>query len=78
MEYAVAKKIPFTSIASISTFHMVRGSARRVLHTSAAKFDPILEPRLEDHGLAIHDKYSLIRDKYGMYYCSHFNLDPNS
>lgn len=67
MEYAAATKIPIASIASVSASRMLRSSAKRVLHTSAAKLDPILEPRLEDHGLAIHDKYSLIRDKYGMH-----------
>ncbi|KAJ5573144.1 hypothetical protein N7450_010128 [Penicillium hetheringtonii] len=31
-----------------------------------SKLKPILEPRLEDHGQLIHDKYSVIRDDYAV------------
>ncbi|KAJ5810590.1 uncharacterized protein N7503_002808 [Penicillium pulvis] len=39
-------------------------STKRALHASSCRPKPIFEPRLEDDGLLIHDKYSEIREKY--------------
>ncbi|KAJ5929760.1 Arrestin-like N-terminal [Penicillium verhagenii] len=41
-----------------------RSSLKRSFHTSSSRLKPILEPRLEDHGHVIRDKYSMIRDSY--------------
>lgn len=41
-------------------------TTQRAIHTSPQRLKPILEPRLEDHGQIIHDKYSVIRDNYGI------------
>lgn len=42
-------------------------STKRAFHASSCRPKPIFEPRLEDDGLMIHDKYSEIREKYGAY-----------
>ncbi|KAJ5659032.1 hypothetical protein N7507_005483 [Penicillium longicatenatum] len=39
-------------------------SKKRTFHASSCTLKPILEPRLEDQGQVIHDKYSDIRDSY--------------
>lgn len=61
MGYAV----PLRPITGIRFPGVVGNPAKRALHASSPRLKPILEPRLEDHGHVIHDKYSVIRDSYG-------------
>ncbi|KAJ5580184.1 uncharacterized protein N7459_006169 [Penicillium hispanicum] len=62
MGYVMPKGICRQLTTHIS-YHQSLLSVRR-LHASPHRPRPILEPRLEDHGRVIHDKYSVIRDRY--------------
>ncbi|KAJ5730968.1 uncharacterized protein N7483_005476 [Penicillium malachiteum] len=64
MEYAVAAKVATPAISGRNISRAICFSSRRAFHASSARQNPILEPRLEDHGHVIHDKYSTIREKY--------------
>lgn len=59
----------FKRIASYISTHphlLTANTTHRAIHTSPNRLKPILEPRLEDHGQLIHDKYSVIRDDYAV------------
>lgn len=83
MGYAVAGTTA-RSIITYSHCSILHHSTRRAFHASTRKANPILEPRLEDHGRVIRDKYSVIREDYGPYpnfnsqnlACADFYLQP--
>ncbi|KAJ5734116.1 hypothetical protein N7493_002902 [Penicillium malachiteum] len=64
MEYAVATKFTIPAITGGYLSRAICISSRRAFHASSVRLKPILDPRLEDHGHVIHDKYSTIREKY--------------
>jgi triacylglycerol lipase len=70
MEHAVYTKLPTKQMISCRLPQAICISTKRTFHASSRTLKPILEPRLEDHGQLIHDKYSDIRDSYGDYYSS--------
>lgn len=64
MGYAVAGPTA-RSIAIRRQSHLLCKYKYRSLSSSTLRSRSFLEPRLEDHGKVIRDKYSVIRDNYG-------------
>lgn len=74
MGCAVPLRSSISSRTNICTNVSLKSPTKRTFHASSRRDKPILEPRLEDHGHVIHDKYSTIRDSYG----SFFSITPLS
>lgn len=68
MDHAICKSnsLGRASIAQLKYGLRVRYPGHREYHATRHRWNPSLEPRLEDHGRVIHDEYSIIRDHYGL------------
>ncbi|KAJ5273871.1 hypothetical protein N7478_008996 [Penicillium angulare] len=64
MGHAVPSMVLSTSITRTCGHGIIRNPSKRAFHSFSRRDKPILDPRLEDHGHVIHDKYSVIRDSY--------------
>lgn len=65
MGYAGA--IPRISKKLVNRHLIPPPATRQAFHATPRISNPILEPRLEDHGRVIRDEYSALRDNYGPY-----------